>query len=105
MTEADFGVSWRTQEPVFDEIWVRFPYTLLLATVSIGIASIVGVVLGIISAVKQYSVLDNALTVTALMLSVIPGFWLGMILILIFPSIWEFSLPAGQNPLTALFCQ
>ena len=94
VTEADFGVSWRTQEPVFDEIWVRFPYTLLLATVSIGIASIVGVVLGIISAVKQYSVLDNALTVTALMLSVIPGFWLGMILILIF-SIHLGILPAS----------
>ncbi len=101
VTEADFGVSWRTQTPVFDEIWVRFPYTLILATLSIALASVVGVILGIISAVKQYSILDNTLTVTALMLSVIPGFWLGMMMILLFSIQLGWFPSGGANSISS----
>ncbi|MFQ9394317.1 MAG: ABC transporter permease subunit [Lachnospiraceae bacterium] len=48
------------------------------------IASILGISLGILSAVKQYSVLDHTLVVVALIFASIPGFWLGLMLMLLF---------------------
>jgi len=80
----DFGLSYRTQRPVFDEIWARFPNTLALALLSVAFSSVIGVVLGLVSAVKQYSATDNIFTVLAMFFASIPAFWLGMNLILIF---------------------
>ena len=62
----------------------RFPNTLLLTVFSMSIASILGISLGILSAVKQYSVLDHTLVVVALIFASIPGFWLGLMLMLLF---------------------
>ena len=84
VTQFDFGTSYRTGKPVFDEILSRFPTPFWLALLSMIISSIVGIVLGIISAVKQYSVLDNTFTTLAMLLSAIPGFWLGLMLMLLF---------------------
>ncbi len=84
VTRLDFGVSYRTRTPVFDEILTRFPHTLKLSLLSIVISSIVGVSLGILSAVKQYSFIDNFSIVLAMFFAAIPGFWFGMMLILFF---------------------
>lgn len=84
LTKFDFGTSYRTGLPVFDEILARFPATFWLALWSMILSSIVGIALGIVSAVKQYSALDNILTTLAMLLSAIPGFWLGLMLMLIF---------------------
>ena len=84
VTQFDFGTSYRTGKPVFDEILSMFPTTFWLALLSMIISSIVGIVLGIVSAVKQYSVLDNTFTTLAMLLSAIPGFWLGLMLMLLF---------------------
>ena len=77
------GTSYQTRQPVIEDIMARFPNTLLL-TVSMSIASILGISLGILSAVKQYSVLDHTLVVVALIFASIPGFWLGLMLMLLF---------------------
>lgn len=84
VTQFDFGTSYRTGLPVFDEILARFPNTFWLALWSMILSSVVGIALGIVSAVKQYSVLDNALTTLAMLFSAVPGFWLGLMLMLIF---------------------
>jgi len=81
---GDFGISYRTQRPVFSEIIHRFPNTFWLAFWSMILSSIIGIIFGIISAVKQYSVLDTSLTTIAMFLSAIPGFWLGLMLMLVF---------------------
>lgn len=78
----DFGESYRSGQPVFKEILAKFPTTLQLALFSSILAALIGIPLGILSAVRQYSVLDVSLTVTALFLASIPGFWLGIMLIL-----------------------
>lgn len=79
----DFGKSYLSGQPVFKEILAKFPTTLQLALLSSLLAALSGIPLGILSAVKQYSVLDVSLTVTALFLASIPGFWLGIMLILL----------------------
>ena len=73
------GTSYQTRQPVIEDIMARFPNTLLLTVFSMSIASILGISLGILSAVKQYSVLDHTLVFAS-----IPGFWLGLMLMLLF---------------------
>ena len=80
----DFGTSYLSGKPVFTSIMARFPTTFTLALLSIILSSIIGIALGIISAVKQYSWLDNLLTTLAMFFSAMPGFWLGLILMVIF---------------------
>ena len=82
VTDLDFGRSYRSDKPVFDMILGRFPITFMLATLSIFFSAVIGIVLGVVSAVKQYSKLDATLTVTAMIFASIPSFWLGMMLIL-----------------------
>ncbi len=88
----DFGDSYRTRTPVFNEILQRFPTTLYLALIAIALSSVFGISLGILSAVKQYSVIDNAFTVMAMFFAAIPGFWFGFMLMMLF------SLQLGWLP-------
>lgn len=83
-TKFDFGTSWLTSRPVLGTLTERVPVTLIIAISSIAFASIVGVSLGVISAVKQYSPLDYCVRVTAMVLAAIPVFWLGMMLAILF---------------------
>ena len=84
VTRFDFGRSYLSRTPVFDEILMRFPNTLRLALISIAFSSTIGISLGILSAVKQYSFIDSTLTVIAMFFACIPGFWLGLMLMLQF---------------------
>jgi peptide/nickel transport system permease protein len=81
---GDFGSSYRSQKPVFQEIFLRFPTTLKLAIGATILAVLIGIPIGIISAVKQYSLLDIVTTVTAIFLASVPQFWLGLMMILFF---------------------
>ena len=56
---GDFGRSYSTKKPVFDEVFARFPATLKLTVAAMIIAVIIGIPVGIISATKQYSALDS----------------------------------------------
>lgn len=81
---GDFGTSYRTRIPVYDEVFARFPNTLVLAFWGISLSVLIGVPVGIISAVKQYSIIDTVSLAAALILTSIPAFWLGLMLILFF---------------------
>ena len=94
---GDFGESYRSQEPVFNEIFARFPNTLKLAVSAILLSVIFGIGLGIFQAVRQYTVSDNIISAGTLVLTSMPDFWIGLILIIIF-SVWTKLLPAsGAN--------
>ena len=80
----DFGSSYRSGKPVFDSILSRFPTTFRLALFTMLLSSLIGISLGIVSAVKQYSWLDNLLTTLAMFFSAMPGFWLGLMLMVLF---------------------
>lgn len=84
LLRGDMGDSYITKRPVSEEIRERFPVTLKLAVVSIIIAVIIGIPFGIISATKQYSAADYSVTTASLIFAAMPGFWLALMLMLLF---------------------
>ena len=84
LVHGDLGNSWKSGRSVMKEVLGRLPVTATLAAGSVIIGIIFGISLGIISAVKQYSITDIILTIIAMFLASFPGFWIGMMLILLF---------------------
>ena len=84
VARGDFGVSYRTGLSVVEEIMARLPVTLKLAGGAIFIMVLIGLPIGVISAVRQYSLQDNLTLAIALLCTSMPGFWLGTILVLFF---------------------
>ncbi len=82
--QGDLGISYRTKLPVAQEIIRRFPVTLKISLISIILSLLIGIPIGILSAVKQYTALDNVSRVTAMLMTAIPSFWLGLMLLLLF---------------------
>ena len=97
VTKFDFGVSYKSGKPVVDEILLRFPMTFKLASISIVISAFFGILLGIFSAVKQYTALDTSLTVLALLFAAVPSFWLALMLILVFAVTWKILPTSGYG--------
>lgn len=91
---GDFGRSYTSGREVFTEIFSRFPNTLILAVLGMIIAVLIGVPVGIISATKQYSLVDSISMIGALLGVAMPNFWLGLMLILVF-SVGMGILPSG----------
>lgn len=90
--KLDFGSSYRTRLPVIDNIRGRIPISITLAFSTILFASVIGIPIGVLSAVKQYSLLDTVPTVISLFMAALPGFWLGMMMM------YFFSLKLGWLP-------
>jgi len=80
----DLGTSYATRQPVIDSILARFPNTLVLAVLYMCLSSILGISMGIFSAVREYSVMDHVVVVVALVFASMPGFWLGLMLLILF---------------------
>lgn len=80
----DFGQSIQQRRPVAEMVLDRFPATVELAVASMVFALLVAIPLGVISAVKQYSLVDNGSMFVALLGVSMPGFWLGLVLMLLF---------------------
>jgi peptide/nickel transport system permease protein len=92
LLRGDMGKSYNSGRDVFAEIASRFPTTLKLASISIFLAVIIGIPLGVVAAVKQYSIFDVIGTAFAMFMASMPGFWFGMMAILLF------SLTLGWLP-------
>jgi peptide/nickel transport system permease protein len=75
-----------------DELLVRFPNTFKLAGLSVILSVIIGITVGIVSATRQYSILDNVATAISFIGVSMPNFWQGMMLIIVF-SVWLGWLP------------
>ena len=80
----DFGESYRNSIPVIDEIMMRFPTTFRLAVFGVISVVILGVPLGILAAIRRSTITDASITVYAMFLTAIPGFWFGLILMYFF---------------------
>lgn len=96
---GDLGTSMRTKQPVTTAIKERLPVTFELALLSSVIAILIGVPLGVISAVKQDTFTDYVLRVTSVLGLSVPGFWLATLMIVLPAIWWQWSAPAGYRPL------
>jgi peptide/nickel transport system permease protein len=91
---GDFGRSVLTRRPVTEHIWERLPATVELGVVAMFLSVLIGVPLGVYSAVHRGGLLDGAARVFAVLGQSMPTFWLGLMLILLFGVLLRF-LPAG----------
>lgn len=82
--QQDIGRSYVTNRPVMQEIMSVFPATFKLAISAMMVAILIGIPVGIISAIKQYSIFDTISMLIALLGVSMPVFWLGLLLIIFF---------------------
>ena len=83
------------------KIMLNFPYTLKLAVLQTLGYSVIGIGLGVFSAVKQYSIGDNIIRVISIALAAFPGFWVYMIAMLVFSLYLGWLPPSGVDGWTS----
>jgi peptide/nickel transport system permease protein len=93
--QGDFGYSVTSHRSIADEIGSRIPQTLLLMGVALTMAVCIGIPIGVITAVRQYSKLDYFLNSAAIFLASTPVFVLGLVAIYVF-AVNLHVLPTGQ---------
>jgi peptide/nickel transport system permease protein len=105
MLTGDFGHSFSHSRPVLDVLEDFLPNTLILSGCALLVAFLLGIVIGTVQAVRQYSLLDSAMSVVLLFFYSMPSFWLALMLILTFSlfarNVWEWPIwfPAsGMTP-------
>jgi len=81
---GDWGRSYVAQQPVVNLIAQRLPNTLILVAAAYAIILVVSIVLGIYTAVHQYSIADHLVTGLAFVGIAVPSFWLGLMLLIVF---------------------
>ncbi len=94
VAKGDLGRSHLTRQPVLSEITLRMPTTVTLAVTSMVVGTTLGLIFGIVAAVKLHSVWDNLVMLIATMGLTMPAFWLGLMLMLVF-SVYLGWLPAA----------
>jgi peptide/nickel transport system permease protein len=102
---GDFGFSWRIRVPVSELILAKLPVTFQLAAMAFLIAILIGVPLGIVSAVRKDTPADWLANGAALAGISTPNFWLGIMMILLFSVELGWLPPSGYVPITEDFWQ
>jgi peptide/nickel transport system permease protein len=114
VTKGELGVSYYTGRSVMEEVVQRAPISIGIGILSSLVLIVISVPIGIISAVKQNSVLDYCISVLAIVLASVPGFWLALEFILLFSlklrwlpasglSTWKhYILPVACNSLGSI---
>ncbi len=97
VAQGDLGYSFAQRRPVLNIIFERMGATLLLAGTAWLLAAVLGVAMGILSSLRQYSLVDHATTVAALIGFSVPVFWLGQLLMLIFSVGLGWLPPQGMQ--------
>lgn len=90
---GDFGRSYTQGTSVVSILAPKFPTTLVVALAAVAVSALVGIPVGVLAAVRKGSALDVGTTVVALVLASVPGFFLGLVLVLVF-ALWLGVLPS-----------
>jgi peptide/nickel transport system permease protein len=96
---GDFGYSFAQSRPVADVIFEAMPNTLLLTGTALILVFVIGILIGVVQAVRQYSIFDTTSSVVSLFFYSMPSFWLALMLMLVFSLQayewgWPIALPA-----------
>ena len=82
--QGNLGVSFSSKRPVWDDIMTRFPYTVMIATLSVVLAVFVGIPLGIFAATNQFTWKESFVTLLSLITVSMPSFWFALLLVQFF---------------------
>lgn len=96
MLNGDWGLSYRDHQPVTHIIASHLGATLELMLSSTLLAMILGAWIGILGAIRRYSLFDSLATIGAMIALSIPTFWFGLVIIYVF-SVWLGWLPSGNR--------
>jgi ABC-type dipeptide/oligopeptide/nickel transport system permease component len=102
VVQGDLGTSIAGKRPVAQIIGERLPFTLRLALLSLGFSVLLGIPLGVLAAVKHQQALDHLITFSSLFWFSLPGFWLSLMLILIFGLWLRWTPISGHQGAAAL---
>ena len=94
---GNFGTSFRYHESALPIVLERMPATITLAFAAMGIALLISIPLGILSAIKRNSILDVFITGASVLGKAMPNFWLGIMLILVFAEILNILPVSGSG--------
>jgi peptide/nickel transport system permease protein len=94
---GDFGQSFFHRSPALPLVLERMPTTLLLTFLALGLAVVIAIPAGIVTAVKRYSWIDHVATVAVLLGQSMPVFWTGIMLILLFAVALRLLPASGWN--------
>ena len=93
---GDFGESFVAKIPAVELLVERLPATVQLAVAALIVINFIAVPVGVIAAIRRYSLMDNIATFTALVGQAMPLFWFGIMLIIIF-GVWLGWLPISGS--------
>lgn len=82
--QGKFGISLRTRQPAWTEVWLALPMTVELSVCAMLFASMVGIPIGVLAATRQYSLFDSVSMVGVLISVSMPIFWTGLLLMMLF---------------------
>lgn len=99
---GDFGISLTSRDPIFPLVMTRFGNTMVLSLLGIAFAVVIGIPMGILSAVKQNSLIDIAVMILSIIGISMPIFWLGLILVKYFSIEWHLLPATGSGGLLNL---
>jgi len=99
LAHGDLGYSFVSDRPAVDEILPRIPVTAKLAALALSFAVLIGVPLGVLSAVRQNTVMDYVLRVLSLSGLSLPSFWLGLLILMVFVRYFG-TIPIYSSPET-----
>lgn len=95
--QGDFGSSLWQQQPAVTLVLQRVPYTLKLAVTALGLSLLISIPAGVVSAVFRDRVIDRVVMLVALLGQCIPGFWLGLMLMMIFSVSLQWLPTSGSG--------
>lgn len=101
IVRGNLGTSLQTQQPVWDRLVERMPATLELGLASLFLSLLIGVPLGVLSAVYRGSWFDNVVRFFAVIFQAVPAFWMALLLILFF-GVYLGWLPTGGRQTVTL---
>jgi len=93
LLQGDLGTSWQTTQPVVDDLLLRFPATLELITLSLLLALLIGIPLGVAAAYFKRSIVRKFSDYYGLLAGALPDFWLGLVLIYLFYTLLGWTPP------------
>ncbi|UOQ56001.1 ABC transporter permease [Leucobacter allii] len=100
MLQGDFGESWKNFQPVAAQIGSKLPVTLSIVTAAVLLSAVLGGVLGTAAGLRPGSWIDRVVQAASVILFALPGFWIALVLVMLFAVQLQWFPAVGYTPPT-----